>query len=288
MILNRDVIAIDVRRVAEIALTILLILSGTKEFTRRLERAAERQILQQLGGSGQVQVHIQPRWGALGVFLARAETIRVYASGFRTEQMPFFTETPIAQWSGKADKVQIVLEDFHLGGLPIRSIGATIPGVLLDSKEAAFRLRIRLFSAGWGNGGVTLDEESLTEFVKRRLPEVRSPHVQVTPSEVRITGELVVLLTPWQFEAEGSVGVRDGRYVVVENVRVYVEGEELPPLVVQKIVAALNPVLDVERDLRLGGAFVAERVEQGNGFVKLIGRATVPPREPGGVNGDTR
>lgn len=281
-------IAIDVRRAAEVALVILLIVGGAKEYTRRLERAAERQILQQLGGSGQVQVQIQPRWGALGVLLARAETIRVRASGFRTLQMPFFTEPPVPAWRGKADKVRIVLEDFYLGGLPVRHMEATIPGVSLDSREAALRLRIRLFSAGWGNGRVTLDEESLTEFVKRRLPEVRSPHVQVKPSEVRITGELVALLTPWRFEATGGVGVRDGRQVVVENMQVRVEGEELPPAVVQKIVAALNPVLDVERDLRLGGAFVVERVEQGNGFVKLIGRATVPSREPGGVNGDTR
>ena len=281
-------VAIDRRRFAEIALALLLIVGGAKEYTRRLERAAERQILQQLGGSGQVHVQIQPRWGLLGVLLARAQTIRVHASGFRTEQMPFFTEPPVARWSGKADKVQIVLEDFYLGGLPLRHIEAVIPDVSLDSREAVFRLRIRLFQAGWGNGEVVLDTENLTSFVQRRLREVRSPKVDVTPTQIRISGELVVLLSPWQFEAEGSVGVRDGRYVVVENVRVRVEGEDLPPPVVQKIVAALNPVLDVVRDLHLGGAFVVERAEQGNGFVKLIGRATVPPREPGGVNGDTR
>ncbi|MGC8783170.1 MAG: DUF2993 domain-containing protein [Armatimonadota bacterium] len=266
----------------------LLLIGGAKEYTRRLERAAERQILHQLGGSGQVQVQIQPRWGALGVLLARAETIRVHASGFHTAQMPFFTEPPVPAWRGKADSVQIVLEDFHLGGFPVRHLEATIPDISLDSREAAFRLRIRLFSAGWGNGWVTLDEESLTEFVKRRLPEVRSARVQVTPSEVRITGELVALLAPWRFEATGGVGVRDGRQMVVENVQVRVEGEELPPVVVQKIVAALNPVLDVERDLRLGGAFVVERVEQGDGFLKLIGRATVPPREQGGIYGNRK
>ncbi|GIV15476.1 MAG: hypothetical protein KatS3mg022_0911 [Armatimonadota bacterium] len=278
----------SVRNVARIAIILLLIVSGTKEYTRRLERSAERQILQQLGGIGQVQVHIQPRWGALGVLLARAETIRVHASGFHTAQMPFFTEAPVRAWQGKADRVQIVLEDFYLGGLPVRHMEATIPGVSLDSREAALRLRIRLFSAGWGNGWVTLDEESLNEFIKRRLPEVRSPHVRVTPSEVRITGQLVVLLTPWQFEVTGGVGVREGRQVVVENVQVRVEGEDLPSAVVQKIVDTLNPVLDVQRDLRLGGAFVVERVEQGNGFVKLIGRATVPPRKQGGVNGDRK
>lgn len=278
----------SVKDIARVAVILLFIISGAKEYTRRLERAAERQILQQLGGSGQVQVHIQPRWGALGVLLARAETIRVHASGFRTAQMPFFTETPVPAWRGRADNVQIVLEDFYLGGLPVRHLEATVPDISLDSREAALRLRIRLFGAGWGNGWVTIDEESLTEFVRRRLPEIHSPHVHVTPSDVRITGELVALLTPWRFEAKGGVGVRDGRQVVVENVQVRVEGEELPPAVVQKIVAALNPVLDVERDLRLGGAFVVERVEQGNGFLKLIGRATVPPREPGGIYGNRK
>lgn len=281
-------IAIDARRFAEIALALLLIVGGAKEYTRRLERAAERQILQQLGGSGQVQVHIQPRWGALGVLLARADTIRVEGSGFHAVQMPFFTETPVPAWQGHAEKVEIVLETFSLRGFPVRRLEATIPDVSLDSRAAASRLRIRLFGAGWGEGQVTLDEEGLTEFVKRRLPEVHSPGVRLTPSGVSITGELAALLTAWRFEARGRLAVRSGRQLVIEDVQISVEGEELPASVVQKVVSALNPVLDVERDLHLGSAFIVERVEQADGFVKLIGRATVPPRNTGGVNGDTK
>lgn len=277
---------IDTRDIAKIAVALIVIISAAKEYTRRLERAAERQILQQLGGNGQVQVRIQPRWGAVGVLLARAETIRVHASGFRTAQMPFFTELPVPAWRGEADSVQIVLEDFHLGGLPVRRLEATIPGVSLDSRAAAFRLRIRLFGAGWGTGWVTIDEEGLSEFVRRRLPEVQSPRVWITSSEIRLSGELMALLTPWRFEAWGKVGVRNGRQVVIENMQISMEGEQLPPAVVQKVITALNPVLDVERDLRLSSAFVVERVELKDGFLKLIGRATVPPREQGGVNGD--
>ncbi|GIV20466.1 MAG: hypothetical protein KatS3mg023_2217 [Armatimonadota bacterium] len=281
-------IAIDGRRLVEIALTFLLIVGGAKEYTRRLERSAERHILRQLGGSGQVQVQIQPRWGALGVLLARADTIRVQASGFRASQMPFWTEPPIPVWRGQAESVQIVLERFSLRGFPIRRLEATIPHVSLDSREAAFRLRIRLFGAGWGEGRVTLDEEGLTEFVRRRLPGVQSPRVRVTSSAIYITGELAVLLTAWRFEARGRVAVRNGRQIVIEDAQVSVEGENLPPAVVQKVIAALNPVLDVELDLNLGSAFLIERVEQEEGLVKLVGRATVPPRDTGGVHGDTR
>ncbi len=280
--------AIDARRLAEIFLAFALIVGGAREYTRRLERAAERQILQQLGGRGQVQVRIQPRWGALGVWLARADTITVRASGFHATQVPFFTETPVPAWQGRATRVQINLERFSLRGFPVRRLEATIPGVSLDSRAAAFRLRIRLFGAGWGEGRITLDEEDLTSFVKRRLPEVHSPQVRVTASEVYITGELAALLTTWRFEARGRVAVRDGRQVVIENAQVRVEGEDLPPAVVQKVVSALNPVLDVERDMHLGSMFIIERAEQEEGFVKLIGRATVPPRHTGGVNGDTK
>ncbi|MCS6829527.1 MAG: LmeA family phospholipid-binding protein [Armatimonadota bacterium] len=281
-------IAIDARRAAGIALALLLILSGTKEYTRRLERAAERQILQQLGGSGQVYVDIQPRWGALGALLARAESIRVYASDFRAAQMPFFAEPPIPGWRGKAEKVQIVLEDFYLSGVAVRRLEALIPNVSLDSRAATFRLRIRVFGAGWGAGQVVLDEEGLGEFVKRRLPEVRYPQVRVTPSEIRIVGELAALLTAWRFEAWGQVGIHNGRQVVIENVQVAVEGENLHPAVVQKVVSTLNPVIDLERDLRLGSAFIAERVELGDGFLKLVGRATIPPRKQGENDGKTR
>jgi hypothetical protein len=279
---------INPRRAAEIALVLLLVLAGAREHTRRLERAAERQILQQLGGSGQVRVHIEPRWGALGVWLARADTITVRASGFHAAEVPFFTETPVPAWQGRAESVQIVLERFSLRGFPVHRLEATIPDVSLDSRAAAFRLKIRLFGAGWGEGRVTLDEEDLTAFVRRRLPEVHSPRVRVTASEISITGELAALLTTWRFEARGRVALRDGRQVVIDNVQVSVEGENLPPAVVQKMVSALNPVLDVERDLNLGSMFLVERAEQEEGFVKLIGRATVPPHHTGGVNGDTK
>jgi len=280
--------ALDARRFAEILLAFVLIVGGAREFTRRLERAAERQILQQLGGNGWVQVRIEPRWGALGVWLARADTITVRASGFRAAQMPFFSESPVPAWRGHVERVQIVLERFSLKGFPVRRLEATIPDVSLDSRAAAFRLKIRLFAAGWGEGRVTLDEEDLATFVKRRLPEVHSPQVRVTASEIYITGELAALLTTWRFEARGRVAVRDGRQVVIDNAQVRVEGEDLPPAVVQKVISALNPVLDVERDMSLGSLFVVERVEQEDGFVKLIGRATVPPRHTGGVNGDTK
>jgi hypothetical protein len=280
--------ALDARRFAEVLLAFVLIVGGAREFTRRLERAAERQILQQLGGNGWVQVRIEPRWGALGVWLARADTITVQASGFRAAQMPFFAESPVPAWRGHVERVQIVLERFSLKGFPVRRLEATIPDVSLDSRAAAFRLKIRLFGAGWGEGRVVLDEEDLATFVKRRLPEVHSPQVRVTASEIYITGDLAALLTVWRFEAKGRVAVRDGRQVVIDNAQVRVEGEDLPPAVVQKVISALNPVLDVERDMNLGSMFVVERVEQEDGFVKLIGRATVPPRHTGGVNGDTK
>jgi hypothetical protein len=279
---------LDARRFAEILLALVLIVGGAKEFTRRLERAAERQILQQLGGRGQVQVHIEPRWGALGVWLARADTITVRASGFHAAQMPFFAETPVPAWRGDVQTVRIVLEKFSLSGFSVRRLEATIPNVSLDSRAAAFRLRIRLFGAGWGDGQVTLDEEDLTAFVSRRLPEVQSPRVRVTPSAIVITGELAALLTTWRFEAKGRVTVREGRELVIEDAQVSVEGESLPPALVQKLVTALNPVLDVERDMRLGSMFIVERAEQQDGFVKLIGRATVPSRLTGGVNGDRK
>lgn len=278
----------EVRRVAEFALLLLFLVGGAKEFTRRLERAAERQILQQLGGQGQVQVRIQPRWGAIGVWLARAKTITVQASGFQTAQIPFFTERNVPAWCGVADNVRIMLEDFSLSGLPIHRLEATIPRVLLDSREAAFRLRIRLFDAPWGEGSVVLDEQGLAQFVQRRLPEVRLPRVQVTPSQLYIHGELAALLTPWRFEARGVVAVRDGRQIVVEQVQVSLEGTDLNPTLVQKVLSALNPILDVERDLRLGKAFVVEHVEQEEGFVRLVGRATIPPRETGGRDGNSK
>ncbi len=275
----------DARRLTELALLLLLLIGGAREYTRRLERAAERQILQQLGGQGQVQVHIRPRWGALGVWTARAEDIWVWATGFQTARIPFFTEPTAPAWRGVASRVRIVLEDFRLSGFPIYRLEATIPQVLLDSREAALRLRIRLFDAPWGTGWVMLDEQGLVEFVRRRLPEVRSPQVQITPSRLYIRGELAALLTAWRFEAQGEVAVREGRYVVVEQAQVHLEGTELHHELVQKVVSALNPILDIERDLQLGKAFFAERVELQSGFIKLAGRATVPPRESGGNDG---
>jgi len=266
---------------------VLIVCAGAREHTRRLERAAECQILRELGGSGRVHVHITPRWGAVGVLLARAESIRVEAEGFHTAQMPFFTEPPVHAWQGKAGQVQILLRDFSVSGVPIRRFEASLPDVTLDSRAAAFHLRVRLFQAGWGMGWVELDEEGLLAFIRRRLPEVRSPTVRIEPSGIQIEGELSALLAPWRFTAGGRVQVAtDGLRLLLTDVQVQMEGEPLSPAVTQKVLSALNPVLDVSRDLGLGSAFRIEKVELRPGLVRLIGRATVPPRETGGVNGD--
>jgi len=272
----------------QFALALLVIAGGAAEHTRRLERAAERQIRSELGGAGEVRVQIKPQWGALGVLLAKADAIHVYASGFQTAQMPFFTETPVTAWQGHARRVHIKLEDFRLRGVPVRRLEATLPNVALDSRAAAFALRIRLFRTGWGDGRVTLDETCLTEFIARRLPEVHSVQVNLAASGVTITGEIAALLGSWRFTASGQVAVREGQQVVIENASLHMEGEELPQAVVQKVMDALNPVLDIERDLRLGSAFVVERVEQGDGSISLIGRATIPPRQTGGLNGSRK
>jgi hypothetical protein len=279
---------LNARRALEIALVLLLITGGAQEHTRRLERAAERQILQSLGGTGQVKVHIRPQWGTLGVLLARAESIHVHASGFRVARMPFFTDPAVPAWRGEARTVRIVLEHFHLSGLPVRYMEATIPRVSLDSRAAAFDLRIRLFEAGWGESLVVLDEAGLAECVKRRLPEVRVAQVEITPSGIRITGELVALLSPWRFEATGRLEVRNGQCIVIDRVQVSLEGAELASAIIQKVTSAINPLLDIERDLQLGTAFVLERVEQGSGLLRLIGRATVPPHDSGGEHDDRR
>lgn len=279
--------AIDTRRVVQVVLALLLVVSSAREHTRRLERAAERQILAQLGGTGRVHVRIEPRWGTLGVLLARAERIHVEATDFHTAQMPFFTEPPVPSWQGKARQVTIAFNHFSVAGVPIRRFEASIPDVMLDSRAAAFNLRIRLFHAGWGAGWVELDEEGLLAFIRRRLPEIRSPVVRIAPSGIQVEGELSALLVPWRFSASGGVQVaEDGLRLLLTDVQLQVEGKDLPPAVTQKVLSALNPVLDVQRDLRLGSAFVIERAEVHSGFVRLIGRATVPPRETGGVNGD--
>lgn len=279
----------DVRRVAELAFILLLIVGIADEHTRRLERAAERQILAQLGSTGTMHVQIEPRWGALGVLLARAKSIRVEAEGFRTAQMPFFTEPPVHAWQGKVGQVHILFRDFSVAGVPIRRFEANLPDVTLDSRAAAFHLRVRLFHAGWGAGWVELDEEGLLAFVRRRLPEVQSPVVRITPTEVQIEGELSALLVPWRFWASGRVQVSaDGLRLLLTDVQLQLEGKSLPAGVTQKVISALNPVLDVARDLGLGSAFRIEKAELRPGFIRLIGRATVPPRETGGVNGDRK
>lgn len=278
----------DVRRLWRIAFILALVIVGAKEHTRRLERAAERHVLDQLGGSGTVRVRIEPRWGALGVLLARAENIQVEASGFHTAQMPFFAEQPIPRWQGSARQVHIVFADFSVSGIPIRRFESRLFNVKLDSRAAAFALRVRLFGAERGPGWVELDEESMLAFIRRRLPEVHSPTVHISPSGVTIEGELVGLLVPWRFHASGIPRVVNSSSLSIDDVQVQMEGERLAPALVQKVLSALNPVLDVERDLRLGGAFVLERAELHSGFIRLIGRTTVPPRELGGARVDRR
>jgi hypothetical protein len=54
-------------------------------------------------------------------------------------------------------------------------------------------------------------------------------------------------------------------------------GRETAPAFAQTRANAINPVLDIDRDLGLAGFLYITEVEVGEGIVTIRGRATVPP-----------
>jgi hypothetical protein len=246
---------------------------GTSE-VRRFENAAARDIKSRLqGASPQVQVRTKlDPFKAIG---GRLKSATITASDFVTDGLPLFTQ-PEGSKRGRLDELKISLSDFELTGLTVKKLEARIPDCRFDFGLAQRKGQIRLTQSGVGTGSVEVTRDALIKYVVRKHPTLRNVVIDMGPDQIVITGNGRFMAFDAHVEIRSRVSSPDGHTLQLVDADVQINGQKAIPAARDAVLKVLNPVVDLNRDLKLFGALTIESVEILETSLRAKGRAQIP------------
>jgi hypothetical protein len=251
----------------------LIVLHGSLE--KRAKHDANRQIKEAFNNTGGLQTRVEAR-GMFGAFVNDLYSVEVLGQHQKVDHLPFLI-IPRNGWKGSIRHLRLHLTDLTLKGLPVERFDADIPFVTYDLGHALYRDRLVLRGAGAGPASVRIGREGLQKFILTKFRRTLSGvQVEISNGKVVISGNLLLFTGPTAFHATGDLLPRGGRYLDLVNPEIRLSGSPLTPEAAASLLKGINPVLDVESDLGLGGYFTITQVEIREGFVLARGSATIP------------
>ena len=230
-------------------------------------------------GTGTVRSVVSSR-GMFGLLANDIWSIDIYSAHQVSDRLPFYIY-PRGGWKGSIRHLRLHFTEFTLAGLPIDRLEADIPFATYDLGQTLYKNRLELRSAGEGPALVQVGEIGLQTFISRKYPQLmREVKVEILPGRVVISGKLSLFNGLSPFSATGTLSPRAGRYIDLVDPIIAIDGKALDPAAALNLLKTINPVLDSDQDLKLGGFFRLSRVEVSSKVLSIRGTATVPPPQP--------
>jgi hypothetical protein len=246
---------------------------GSSE-TRRFENAAASDISSRLGGQGR-QVKVRTKFDPFLVLDGKIKSATITASSFTTEGLPLFTQ-PSASQKGRLGELKMVLTDFRLGPLPVRRLEARIPDCRFDFGLAQRHGRIRLSRSGEGIGSVEVTEEALGSFILTKFREIKRVTVRLADGKAVVEGYGEFLVFNTNFRVEAGLSSPDGNTLVLTSAKIFLDGKEADEASRRVLLDLMNPVVDLDKDLKLYGAVRVSTISLENGLLKASGKTKIP------------
>jgi hypothetical protein len=255
---------------------------GSSE-VRRFENAAARDISSRLEGSAK-QVKVRTKMDPFQAVGGHLKSATVTASAFSTSGLPFFVQ-PEGSQRGRLDELKMQLADFELTGLRVKSLDVRIPGCRFDFGLAQRKGRVRLTKSGVGKGTVEVTEDALRDFVLKRSPAIQTMAVHLKNGFVEIDGRGKFGLFQARVRVVGRLVTPDGNLIEIVDAKAMIDDTEATPETTALLLKQVNPVLDLDRELKLFGALRVQKIELEGGILRAEGIAIVP-NEPLGTGLD--
>lgn len=244
---------------------------------RAFEAKAARDIRAQLHGeSAEVRVRTDlgdPFRAAQG----HLRRVSIQASDFQTDGLPLFTE-PERPKSGRVGTLELRLENFVLGGLRVERLRASIPGCRYDFGLAKRQRQIRLSRSGTGTGEVELLAKDLEPFILRKFREIKRVAVRFEGQHVEVEGYGEFLVLQTNFRVRARLIPQEGVALALTDAVIDFDGKPADPLSAKVLLDTLNPVVHLDRDLKLLDAVYVERLELQGDRLRAFGRTKIPTR----------
>lgn len=252
--------------------------TGNSE-VRRFENLAASDIRAGLEGD-QRRVRVKTALnGLIGGPLGDIKSVTIEASKFTTDGLPFFTQPELSK-KGFIRELNIRLSDFTLGGLKVAKLESTIPDCRYDYQLAISKRKIRLSQSGVGQGFVQIRQEDLSPFILKKFKEIKSIEVQIANGRILVKGYGEFIIIKTHFEVDGSLTIQDGDKLVLSDTTITFDGIKADEQASQVLLKTLNPVVDLNRDLKLHGAMTMTKLFLEKGTLRATGRTKIPD-QPG-------
>ncbi len=251
---------------------------------RRFENLAAKDIRSKLHGDHmKVTVRTQLN-GLIGGPLGDLKQVTIRASNFETDGVPLFTE-PDRSKKGVIRDLRIELKEFKIGGLLIQELDSDIPDCHYDYSLAVSKRQIRLSESGKGTGSVTIREKDLESFILRKFGEIKRVSVRIADDMVHVEGYGEFLIVKANFAVDAKLIAIDGTKLALSDATIFFDGKLADDVSRKALLNTLNPVVDLNRDLKLYDAIKIQKLELKKGSIRAEGETKIPdlPAENLGV-----
>jgi len=242
----------------------------------RIERAAELDVANSLGVSrGNVKI-VAVADGLLGSVLGRVSSVEIAASGFAVDGNPFFCDPSLSS-AGKLGILRLRLRDFVVRDLPVDALEADIPG-------CSFALgmltsgKVRLSRSGEGPGSVIIAAGDLRQYMLARFKVFESLEIRLEKYKLFAKGRAAFGPIRREFEIICDLEIAGKRALVIARPIIFIEGVRVRDGSEDSLVKAFNPVLDIDKDLGMAGAFDMEKIVIRECKALITGTARIPVR----------
>jgi hypothetical protein len=242
---------------------------------RRFERAASRDFAGMLQGEGK-RVEVRAKVGPEGLF-GDVHAVDIHADHFAIDGLPLFTE-PDRSTKGHVRSLRLDLEDFVLAGLSVRRLRAEIPDCRFDFSLALRRRQMRISRSGVGTGEVEIAEKDLERYVLFKHPEIKRCELRIDRDKILVDGHVQSLLVNSDFFLVARLEASEGSKLVLAYPRLLLNGQPASEAMRDVLLKALNPVIDLDRDLKLYGAVQVQRLVLRDGTLRATGLVKLPVR----------
>lgn len=248
---------------------------GTIE-VHQFEHAAADDIRSRLTGPAQVSIQTKLN-GIIGGPLGDIKQVTIKASDFSTEGLPLFTE-PERSKKGVVRDLRIELSNFTLGKLRIESLSASIPDCRYDYSLAVRHKKIRLSQSGTGTGSVRILATDLEKFILQKFHEIKRVHVTIDKDKIFVDGYGEFVIVSTDFNVVATLSSPDGKRLFLDNTRILFKGEPADAVASKTLLNVLNPVVDLNKDLKLYDAITVKGIKLKNGVLEAWGDTRIPEK----------
>jgi hypothetical protein len=160
----------------------------------------------------------------------------------------------------------------------VSRLTADLPDVSVDLNHALFDERLIVRAAGIGKAEAIITQESLRDLVARKFPQLSAIQLTIRPGEATLAARMNLFGRMNDVVTIANLVPVDGRYVYVSDPRMTMNGQRSDSMFANSVIRQFNPVLDIDKDLGLGGFIYLKEIELKDGFAIVRGDATVPKK----------